>query len=80
MPVSVHINILSTHLKLSGRSHQFCQSTLDSLTGALEAPLMGVSEDMVISLPPITMVFTCVDGGKAYAGRHREEAHQVGVG
>jgi hypothetical protein len=32
---------------------------------------------MTLSLPPITMVFCCVDGGKAFASRNRTEAHEV---
>lgn len=51
--------------------------TLCSPEGALEAPIMGVSEDIALNLPPITMVFCCVDGGKAFASKFRGEAHEV---
>ena len=40
---------------------------------------MGVSEDIALALPPITMVFCCVDGGKVFASKYRSEAHEVHV-
>jgi len=45
----------------------------------MEAPLMGISEDIALALPPITMVFCCVDGGKVFASKYRSEAHEVHV-
>ncbi|GAX74576.1 hypothetical protein CEUSTIGMA_g2025.t1 [Chlamydomonas eustigma] len=45
--------------------------------GTLAAPLVGMSESAPTSLPNVTMVFCCVDGGKDYAKKHREEAHVI---
>ena len=54
-----------------------CNSPLLLSSGAFDAPMMGVSDGLAVSLPPITMVFCCVDGGKAFASKSRDDAHQV---
>ncbi len=55
------------------------------ITGAIEASLepdvdrAADSSVMVAegNLPPVSMVFSIVDGGKQYASKHREDAEEV---
>ena len=51
-------------------------STRSPPAGSLIAPLTS-TEDLPEGLPPVTMVFSSVEGGKQYSAWHRQDAREV---
>ncbi|GAX74578.1 hypothetical protein CEUSTIGMA_g2027.t1 [Chlamydomonas eustigma] len=75
-PLVARAKVFGNKLALKAEDWTCVDQPYFSAPGSMEAPLMGIHEGQ-ISLPPVTMVFCCVEGGKEYAKKHREEAHAI---